>query len=227
MIVTIDGPAGSGKSTTAREVARRLGFRHLDSGAFYRALTYAALRAGIPVSQWDALDAAQLDALCVHARPAGEGWRLFAGSDDITDRLRSPEVNAHVSPMARVPAVRSWLHGPLRAAADASDLVADGRDMGSVVFPEAQLKVYLIADPRERARRRLLEQGNASPTPTEIQDEVARLLERDRIDSQRAVAPLVKPSEAVVLDTTSLTFDQQVEAIVKLANARRGAPSGA
>ena len=220
MIVTIDGPAGSGKSTTAREVARRLGFRHLDSGAFYRALTYAALCAGIPEAEWDALDDARLDDLGVHAQPAGDGWALFAGEEDITGRLRSPEVNAHVSPMARVPAVRQWLHDRLRAAATASDLVADGRDMGSVVFPEAQLKVYLVADPRERARRRLLEQGKAGPTAADLDAEAARLLERDRIDSQRAVAPLIQPADAILLDTTSLSFDQQVEAVVRMARER-------
>jgi len=220
MIVTIDGPAGSGKSSTARAVARRLGFRHLDSGAFYRALTYAALRAGIPGDAWTALDAAALDALAVHAVPAAEGWRLFAGGDDITEKIRSPDVNAGVSLMARVPAVRDWLLDRLRAAADRCDLVTDGRDMGSVVFPAAELKVFLVAEPRERARRRLLEQGTAAPTDGQLEAEVARLMERDRIDSARDVAPLLRPADAVLIDTTPLTFDQQVDAVVALARAR-------
>ncbi len=220
MIVTIDGPAGSGKSSTARAVAERLGFRHLDSGAFYRALTYVALRAGIPDDSWPALDAARLDALAVHARTAEHGWRLFAGDDDVTDFIRAPEVNARVSLMARVPAVRAWLLGRLRAAADHADLVTDGRDMGSVVFPEAELKIFLVADPRERARRRLLEQGTTAPTAAQVEAEVARLLERDRIDSSREVAPLLKPPDAIIIDTTPLSFEEQVEAIVALARAR-------
>lgn len=220
MIVTIDGPAGSGKSTTARAVAERLGFRHLDSGAFYRALTFAALRAGIPAERWPALKPAALDALAVHARPAAEGWQLFAGQDDVTAHIRSPEVNAHVSLMARVPAVRAWLLGRLRAAADHADLVTDGRDMGTVVFPAAELKVFLVADPRERARRRLLEQGTSAPSAAQVDAEVARLLERDRIDSSRDVAPLLKPPDAVVIDTSALSFEEQVEAVVALAHAR-------
>ncbi len=220
MIVTIDGPAGSGKSSTARAVAERLGWRHLDSGAFYRALTFAALRAGIPDQAWDGLDAGQLDALAVQARPAEQGWRLCAGPDDVTQEIRSPAVNARVSLMARVPAVRAWLLGRLRAAADHCDLVTDGRDMGTVVFPRAELKVFLVADPRERARRRLVEQGNVAPATAEVDAEVERLLERDRIDSSRDVAPLLKPPDAVVIDTTPITLEQQVEAVVALARSR-------
>jgi cytidylate kinase len=220
VIVTIDGPAGSGKSSTARAVARRLGFRHLDSGAFYRALTYAALHAGLPPESWPSLDAARLDELAVGARPAGEGWCLYVSGQDVSQPIRAPEVSACVSLMARVPAVRTWLLGRLRAAARQADLVTDGRDMGTVVFPEAALKVFLVADPRERARRRLLEQGVSAPGAGELDAEVERLLERDRLDSQRAVAPLLQPADAVVIDTTPLSFEQQVEVIVALARSR-------
>ncbi len=222
MIIAIDGPAGSGKSSTARAVARRLGFRHLDSGAFYRALTLAALRAGWPSSEWGSLRPEQLDALGIQARPANQGFHLYAHDEDLTDAIRSPEVNAHVSQMARVPAVRQWLLERLRETARGTDLVADGRDMGTVVFPSAELKMFLTANPATRAQRRLAEQGNLAPEPAEIVDETARLSGRDRIDSERAVAPLRPAEDAIPLDTTGLSFDQQVDAIVTLARARAG-----
>lgn len=222
MIIAIDGPAGSGKSTTARAVARRLGLRHLESGAFYRALTLAALEAGIPVEEWDRLDTEDLEALRVSARPADDAFRLFIADDDATDRLRSPRVNAHVSHLARVPAVRDWLLARLRDAARESDLVSDGRDIGTVVFPDADLKVFLVASAETRARRRLAEHGILEPTPEQLAQETERLLERDRIDSQRDVAPLAKAPDAILLDTTHLTFDEQVDRIVALARARVG-----
>ena len=222
MILAIDGPAGSGKSSSARAVAERLGYRHLDSGAFYRALTYLALRAGIPVERWPALTSEQLDRFGVRAEAAGRGYRLLAGGRDITGDLRSVEVNRHVSEMARVPAVRDWLLERLRDAARLGSLVADGRDIGTVVFPNAELKVFLVADPAVRARRRLLEQGAERPDPAAVAAEVARLRERDRIDSEREVAPLLQAEDAVVLDTSRLDFDEQVERIVSLAAERAG-----
>lgn len=221
MIIAIDGPAGSGKSTTARAVARRLGFHHLESGAFYRALTYAALRAGLPVERWPELEASALDALNVHARPADGAFRLFVGEEDVTEFLRSPEVTAHVSQMARVPAVREWLLSQLREAGRKTDLVCDGRDMGTVVFPEAELKIFLTASPETRARRRLAEQGVTDPDPAELAAEVERLLTRDRLDTEREVAPLRRAADAVLLDTTALDFEAQVEAVVRLAESRR------
>jgi CMP/dCMP kinase len=226
MIVAIDGPAGSGKSTTARAVARRLGFRHLDSGAFYRALTHAALAAGIPAQHWDALDEPALAALGVRAEPGEEGYHFFAGDEAIDAALRSADVNAHVSLMARVPGVRAWLLGRLRAAAENGDLVADGRDIGTVVFPDAELKIFLVADPAERARRRLREQGVATPTPRELDAEIERLRGRDRIDSERAIAPLRKADDAIEIDTSRLSFEEQVERVAGLARARMDGEGG-
>lgn len=220
MIIAIDGPAGSGKSTTARAVAHRLGFHHLDSGAFYRAVTLAGLEAGIPLEHWPGLSRVDLEALDVHARAHDRGYRLLAGDDDITDRLRSPRVNEHVSEMARIPAVRAWLLDRLRAVAGQGDLVADGRDIGTVVFPDADLKVFLTADLETRARRRLAEYGTRDPDPAEVDAEVHRLRERDRGDAERAVAPLRRAADAVVLDTTDLGFDEQVDAVVELTRAR-------
>jgi CMP/dCMP kinase len=216
MIIAIDGPAGSGKSSTARAVAERLRFRHLDSGAFYRALTWAALQSGIPPGEWADLTARQLEELGVSARPGDPGFTLVIGDMDVSQQIRAPEVNAHVSTMAAVPAVRAWLLDTLRATARGTDLVADGRDIGTVVFPDAELKVFLVADPRERARRRLLQMKLPTDDAT-IEQEVARIEARDRSDSSRDVAPLRQAPDARSLDTTGLGFDEQVERIVAWA----------
>lgn len=219
IVVAIDGPAGSGKSSTAREVAHRLGYRHLDSGAFYRALTLAALDSGVEPERWDDLDAARLEALGVDWTGTDAGYRMRIHGREVVDELRSAAVNEHVSRMAAVPAVRDWLLGALRSAGAEGGLVADGRDIGTVVFPEAELKVFLVCEARERARRRLLEREIAEPGESLLLDEVHRLEERDRQDSARAVAPLLRAGDAVQLDTTSLDFEQQVAAIVRLAHA--------
>ncbi|MEJ2679523.1 MAG: (d)CMP kinase [Gemmatimonadota bacterium] len=223
MIIAIDGPAGSGKSSTARAVAHRLGFRHLDSGAFYRTLTLAALREDLPTERWPDLSLQQLDALRVGARAEGNRFVMRIRDEDVDGDIRGPQVNDHVSEMARVPAVRDWLMGRLRAAANDTDLVTDGRDMGTVVFPGAELKVFLVADPETRARRRLAEMGTKDPDAEALRAEVRRLLARDRIDSQRETAPLRKAEGAVVVDTTALTFDEQVGMIETLARARGAA----
>ncbi len=222
IIIALDGPAGSGKSSTAKAVARSLGYRHLDSGAFYRAITLAALHAGIPAERWPGLTHGELDRLDVHGKPAGEAYALSVGGQDVTREIRSPDVNAHVSRMAAVGAVREWLMDALREAGARGGLVADGRDIGTVVFPDAELKVYLVADPLERARRRLREHGVPEPSDDEVRDEAARLQGRDEVDSTREVAPLLCAPDAVTLDTTGLAFDAQVLEIVRLARARGG-----
>jgi cytidylate kinase len=220
MIIAIDGPAGAGKSSTARAVAKRLGFRHLDSGAFYRALTYAALRHGMQPDTWDGLDPARLDALRVEGQPSADGFRLLCAGMDVSGHLREAEVTANVSRMAGVAAVRDWLLDRLRAASRGVDLVADGRDIGTVVFPDAELKVFLVADPVERARRRLVEHGRTQPDAVDVRAERERLEARDRLDSERAIAPLRRAPDAVEIDTTGLTFEEQVDRIVRLARDR-------
>jgi cytidylate kinase len=220
MIVAIDGPAASGKSSTAKAVARRLGFRHLDSGAFYRALTLAALRAGIPRERWNGLSDEELDALRVASHPGDDGFRFTIAGTDVTDSIRSDDVNAAVSHMARVPAVREWLFGRLRAAAT-TDLVADGRDMGTVVFPDADVKVFITAAPEERARRRLLERGVQNPDGGAVASETDRLVERDRLDTERETSPLRRAPDAVLIDTSGLDFEAQVARVVGLVRARQ------
>ena len=229
MIIAIDGPAGSGKSSTAREVARRLSFHHVDSGAFYRALTWSALERGVPPERFAALGEADLDDLGVRAEPHGTGFRMYADGRDIDAEIREARINANVSAMARVPVVRDWLNRRLRDAATRADVVVDGRDIGSVVFPDADLKVFLIAHPETRARRRLAERGSIAPSTDEVAAEVERLLERDRADSEREVAPLTQAPDAVAIDTSELGFDEQVARVVDLARSRgaRGSVDGA
>ena len=214
-VVTLDGPAGSGKSTTAREVARRLGFRHLDSGSFYRALTYGLLQAGIGPDRWTGLGRADLDAIGVGVEPSGEGFQVLLGSRPLMDEIRSPEVTSLVSTLASLGPVREWLLAIQREAGKRGCLVADGRDMGTVVFPGAEVKVFLTADLLERTRRRLKEQGVTTPTDEQVSQEAARIRERDRDDSERKLSPLRRPEGALELDTTRLTFEQQVEAILE------------
>lgn len=219
MIIAIDGPAGSGKSSTARAVAGELGFRHLDSGAFYRAITWAAMRRGIPPAEWPTLDAAQLEAFDISAEPADTGFLMLLAGSDISEPIRRPEVNALVSAMARLPNVRTWLLHTLRRTAQRSDLVADGRDIGTVVFPDADLKIFLVADPVVRATRRLEQMGLATDEES-VAEEVGRIEDRDRADSSREVAPLRQAEDAVLLNTTDLTFEEQVGRIVTLARER-------
>lgn len=174
MVIAIDGPAASGKSSTAAWVARELGYKHLDSGLLYRAET--ARRLGIADS-------------------------------------RSPEVTAAVSEVAQIPSVRADVNAELRRIAEAENVVVDGRDIGSVVFPDAQLKIFLVADPWERARRRLHQRLGRSASDTEIADETRRLVERDASDASNTL----QARDAVLIDTTYLTQEDQVQRIAALA----------
>jgi cytidylate kinase len=216
-VVTLDGPAGSGKSTTAREVARRLGYRYLDSGALYRMITYALLEEGIDPEAWPGLSSRELAGLPVSAAVGEETLLLRHRGTVLADELRSPEVTEHVSAVARVPAVRAWLLETQRSLGEEGRLVADGRDMGTVVFPEAGTKIFLEADLRERARRRLGDQGVEAPDGARVALEADRLAQRDAADSGRATAPLRVPEGAHRLDTTDLDFEEQVERVVALA----------
>lgn len=221
-VIVIDGPAGSGKSTTAREVARRLGFRHLDSGALYRALTCALLESDRPPDSWPALTESDLNAHPVRMVAAGSAFRVMLGARALTAELRSPEVDAHVSAVARLPAVRGWLLDRQRQAGKDGSLVGDGRDLGTVVFPDAEAKIFLVADVNERARRRLLEKGREPDSGGAVTAEAARLRARDRIDATRGIAPLKKAADAFEVDGTRLSFEEQVDAVLGVVRARVG-----
>ena len=215
-VVTLDGPAGSGKSTTAREVATRLGFRHLDSGALYRAITLALLKAKVPEDQWALLDEEYMRGLDVNVVPRGSSFDVLVGGEVVDSELRSQDVTSRVARLASLPAARACLLSLQRAAGTHGSLVADGRDMGSVVFPDAEVKVYLVADLAERARRRLREGGEGEPSEEDIHEYSGVIAERDRHDSEREISPLRKPDDAHLIDTTRLDFAAQVEAIVQL-----------
>jgi len=214
-VVTVDGPAGSGKSSTAREVARRLGFRHLDSGSLYRALTFALQEEGMPEERWATLTSEELATIPLHLEPVDGGFRPRLGDRPLDEELRTPRVNAGVARLAELPAVRERLLTIQRAAAAEGGLVADGRDMGTAVFPDAEFKVFLTADLRERARRRLAQEGKEEAKADEVEAEAHRLEARDRTDSGRSASPLRRPPGALEVDTTHLTFEGQVEEILK------------
>lgn len=215
-VVTLDGPAGSGKSSTAVAVARELGLRHLDSGALYRALTYALLAGGVSPARWAELSEEDLHALRIRLVGTPHGFDVIVDDRAVAAELRTPEVTRHVPVLARQPAARRALIDLQRSAAVDGGLVADGRDMGTVVFPDADVKVFLVADVEERARRRLLQMGVERPDPSVLRAQTEEIAERDRIDSEREHSPLVEPPGAYRIDTTELDFREQVRAVVEL-----------
>jgi cytidylate kinase len=219
VVVAIDGPAGSGKSTVARAVAERTGLRHLDTGSAYRALTLGLLRRGIPVADQEtvarAAETVALD-LQLDQRPAASSRVLLDGVPLSIEQLRSPAVNAAVSPVSAVPAVRRRLVALQRSVLAAGGVVAEGRDIGTVVCPEAEVKVFLTASPAERARRRGTADGGG-----ESAEQVER---RDHLDASRDASPTRPSDDAVVLDSTDLSVDQVVDEIVRLVEAARARP---
>lgn len=213
-VVAIDGPAASGKSSTAEWVARELGYCHVDSGALYRAVTAATLRSGIPPEEWTprlVLESARIVTLALQ----GSSMSPQLDGAPADDEIRSPAVNAAVPRVARMQSVRSWVNERVRQVAEERNVVADGRDMGTAVFPDADVKVYLVADPWERAKRRLVQHLRRLPTDDEIAAETDRLVHRDAADANQSV----QARDAILIDTTSLMQAEQVARIVALAKA--------
>ena len=215
LIVTIDGPAGSGKSTVAKTVAARTGLLYLDTGKLYRAIAFFLSGAGIPPVDNEILEEALLR-LDLKLRDG----RVSIHDADVTESLHTPEVDRIVSLYAALPSVRKSLLSLQRAQAGPPGLVVDGRDMGSVVFPEAVLKIFLTADARERARRRFLEQS-ARGERVDFEEVLSVVMSRDKTDSTRSVAPLVIPEKARVIDTTTKTAYEVIEEIVLMVETER------
>jgi cytidylate kinase len=225
-VIAIDGPSASGKSSTARAVAEALGFAHLDSGSLYRGVTLVALRetvrrgfeGGDPVqclAPETILRAAEDRGLMLQSD--GAGFAAYLEGEPVEESLRNAEVTAHVSAIAAIPVVREWINTRLRGMVRAGqDVVVDGRDIGTVVFPDADLKIFLTASPAARAGRRISQRGLALE-PDELDAETAALAARDRADSTREIAPLRPADDAVHLDTTAMGFPEQVRFIVNRA----------
>jgi len=219
-VIAIDGPAASGKSSTAQWVAERLAFRHVDSGSLYRAATAARVRQGADVEEWtedSVLDAAR----SVTLTPVDGGFEPLIDGSSAELEMRGERVTSRVSLVARMPAVRDWVNSLVRKAAEESDVVVDGRDIGTVVFPDAGLKVVLDAAPGERARRRLAERLHRTPTDDEIAEETGKIVLRDEMDAAQSV----RAPDAVVIDTTHMKQSDQIARIVELVREHLGRSS--
>ncbi len=225
-VIAIDGPSASGKSSTARAVAEALGFAHLDSGALYRGVTLVALREAARRNRAheDPLDVLDPETLLRSAedrglmlQPDGAGFAAYLEGEPVDTEIRGARVTSCVSAVSAVPVVREWINSRLRAMVRAGrDVVVDGRDIGTVVFPDADLKIFLTASAAVRAGRRISQRGT-EVDPTLLEAEAAALAARDHADSTRKAAPLRPADDAVLLDTSTLAFAEQVSRIVELA----------
>jgi len=217
LIIAIDGPSGAGKGTVARAVAARLGYRHIDTGAMYRAVAWKALEAAIDLNDENAT--ASLAA--ASAVEVGDGVVRIDGRD-VAQAIRTPEIDAAATTVARQPRVREVLIAAQREIGRSGRIVMEGRDIGTVVFPEADLKIYLDAAPDERARRRAHDPAHASGRGGAAVRDVATALEaRDRSDRTRATSPLMKAPDAVEIDTTGVPIEEVIQQVLALAGRQR------
>ncbi len=221
-VIAIDGPSGAGKGTVSQLLARRFGWHFLDSGALYRLVAQAARNHAIPLDNVEALQtlAAHLD---VQFQVAEEGsqLRVLLEGEDVTAAIRSEEIGNDASKVASIPEVREALLERQRAFRIPPGLVADGRDMGTVVFPDAEVKIFLTASPEERARRRYKQLKEKDPNVI-FDDLVVEIAERDKRDIERSVAPLRPAEDAVVIDTTDLTIEEVVDRVMAVCEERLG-----
>lgn len=228
MIVAIDGPAGSGKSTVAHAIAERCGLTFLDTGAMYRCVTLACLRAGVDVQDSEAV-AAMAQRVRIEFGTNDAGQTVILDGDDVTADIRTPEVDRNVSAVAAVPEVRTAMVALQRAIGETGDVVAEGRDIGTVVFPRAEVKVFLTADAAARAHRRAVQReggdaakdANATADAQEEQKILEDIRKRDELDSTRKTAPLKPAEDAHHIDSSNLSVDEVVAEIERLMEEAR------
>ena len=222
MIVAIDGPSGAGKSSASKAVAAKLGFACLDTGAMYRSIAWQALHDGVALDDGEALGAlARSKPIDFAPGEAGGPQRVLIGGVDVTRAIRTAEIDRSVSAVSAHPQVRAALVDQQRRIGCAGDYVVEGRDIGTAVFPDAEVKVFLTASNEERARRRVAQNEARGVGSTDFASVLADIERRDALDSSRAASPLKAASDAVVIDSSSLAFDEVVSAICDLARNRK------
>lgn len=212
MIVAIDGPAATGKSTSAKLVAQKLGFTYMDTGAMYRCITLSVLRNHISLADEEALQLL-IQEMDIHFERTDDNLVVRLNKEDVSTLIRKPEVTSHVSAVSALPQVRNHMVAIQRKSAKNQDCVIEGRDIGTIVFPKADVKFFLVADDIIRARRRQLDLKAIGEERT-IDELVEEICRRDRFDSERSHSPLKKADDAVEVDTSQLTIDEQVDFMV-------------
>ena len=229
MIVAIDGPAGSGKSTVARTIARDCGLSFLDTGAMYRTVTWACLERGVDLADDQAVSEVATSVAIAFSQ-AEDGQRVSCDGTDVTEAIRTAEVDRNVSRVSAVVAVREAMVAQQRALAAEGDVIAEGRDIGTVVFPNADVKVFLVASPESRARRRAIQRAggdaatgvNADVSEADYEQILADIIRRDELDSSRDASPLCAAEDAVTIDTSDLTLSQVLDRVRELVQSAGG-----